>query len=162
MGSWSSKLTAFAAEAATELKLGGSANPDLVSVMRERVTNPEVGLVFGAVTVVDEDGGRARDLARRELALYLPVVGHLDPTLTLEPELLERLRSEGERSAALISDGVLRRFAFAGTPAEVAEQAEAILDAGAARVDFGTPHGIDERKGVDLLCRSVLPRLGVA
>jgi 5,10-methylenetetrahydromethanopterin reductase len=90
------------------------------------------------------------------------VVGDLDPTVTLEPELLERLLREGERSAALISDDVLGRFAFAGTPAEVAEQAEAILDAGAARVDFGTPHGIDERKGVDLLCRSVLPRLGVA
>ena len=162
VGSWSVKLTAFAAEAATELKLGGSANPDLVSVVRERVANPEVGLVFGAVTVVDEDGARARDLARRALALYLPVVGHLDPTVTLEPELLERLRSEGERGAVLISDDVLRRFAFAGTPGEVAEQAEAILDAGAARVDFGTPHGIDERKGVDLLCRSVLPRLGVA
>ena len=162
VGSWSSKLTAFAAEAATELKVGGSANPDLVSVMRERVANPEVGLVFGAVTVVDEDGRLARDLARREVAHYLPVVGHLDPTVALEPELLERLRSEGERSAALISDGVLDRFAFAGTPAEVAEQAEAMLDAGAARVDFGTPHGIDERKGVDLLCRSVLPRLGAA
>ena len=162
VGSWSSKLTAFAAEAANELKVGGSANPDLVSVMRERVANPEVGLVFGAVTVVDEDGERARDLARREVALYLPVIGHLDPTVALDPELLERLRSEGERGAALISDGVLGRFAFAGTPAEVAEQAEAVLDAGAARVDFGTPHGIDERKGVDLLCRSVLPRLGVA
>ena len=162
VGSWSSKLTAFAAEAATELKLGGSANPDLVSVMRERVANPKVGLVFGAVSVVDEDGERARNLARRELALYLPVVGHLDPTVTLEPELLERLRTEGERGAALIPDDVLDRFAFAGTPAEVAEQAKAILDAGAARVDFGTPHGIDERTGVDLLCRSVLPRLGVA
>ena len=162
VGSWSVKLTAFAAEAAMELKLGGSANADLVSVARERVANPEVGLVLGAVTVVDEDGARARDLARREVALYLPVIGRLDPTVTLEPELLERLRSEGERGAALISDGVLDRFAFAGTPAEVAEHAEAILDAGAARVDFGTPHGIDERKGVDLLCRAVLPRLGVA
>jgi 5,10-methylenetetrahydromethanopterin reductase len=162
VGSWSSKLIAFAAEAANELKVGGSANPELVSVMRERVANSEVGLVLGAVTVVDEDGGRARDLARREVALYLPVVGHLDPTVTLEPELLERLRSEGEQGAALISDGVLDRFAFAGTPAEVAEHAEAILDAGAARVDFGTPHGIDERKGVDLLCRSVLTRLGAA
>jgi 5,10-methylenetetrahydromethanopterin reductase len=162
VGSWSMKLAAFAAEAATELKVGGSANPDLVSVMRERLANPEVGLVFGAVTVVDEDGGRARDLARREVALYLSVVAHLDPTVTLDPELLERLRSEGERGAALISDGVLDRFAFAGTPAEVADHAEAILDAGASRVDFGTPHGIDERKGVDLLCRSVLPRIGVA
>lgn len=162
VGTWSPKLAAFAGEAATELKVGGSANPDLVPVLRERVANPEVDLVFGAVTVVDEDGSRARDLARREVALYLPVIGHLDPTVTLDPELVERLRREEERGAALISDDLLDRFAFAGTPAEVAEHAEAILDAGAARVDFGTPHGIDERNGVDLLCRSVLPRIGVA
>ena len=162
VGSYSIDLAGFAAERAAELKVGGNANPDLVPVMRERVANPEVGLVFGSVTVVDEDGGRARDLARRELALYLPVVGPLDPTVTLEPELVERLRRDGERSAALISDDLLDRFAFAGTPAQVAEHAGAVLDAGAARVDFGTPHGIDERKGVDLLCRSVLPRIGVA
>ena len=158
VGSWSSKLTAFAGEAATELKVG------------QRKPRPRLG----DARTGREPGGRPRvrrrdhhrrgrrtcaSLARREVALYLPVVGHLDPTVTLEPELLERLRSEGERGAALISDGVLGRFAFAGTPAEVAEQAEAILDAGAARVDFGTPHGIDERKGVDLLCRSVLPGL---
>jgi 5,10-methylenetetrahydromethanopterin reductase len=162
VGSWSTGLAAFAGEAAAELKVGGSTNPDLVPVMRERLGNPDVGLVLGAVTVVDEDGRRARDVARREVALYLPVVGHLDPTARLEPELLERLRRDGEASASLVSDEILDRFAFAGTPAEVAEQAGAILDAGASRVDFGTPHGIDERLGVELLCRSVLPRLRVA
>ena len=41
----------------------------------------------------------------------------------------------------------------------MAEHAEALLDAGAARVDFGTPHGLDERRGVELLCREVAPRL---
>jgi 5,10-methylenetetrahydromethanopterin reductase len=57
---------------------------------------------------------------------------------------------------------VLSRFAFAGTPADVAAQAEAVFDAGALRVDFGTPHGIDEWQGVELLCREVLPRLRLA
>jgi 5,10-methylenetetrahydromethanopterin reductase len=162
VGSWSPGLAAFAGEAATELKVGGSANPALVPIMRDRLADPDVGLVLGAVTVVDEDGPRARDLARREVALYLPVVGDLDPTVELDPELLERLRREGEESAALISDDVLDRFAFAGTPAEVAEHAEAILDAGASRIDFGTPHGLDEVRGVELLCQAVLPRLRVA
>jgi 5,10-methylenetetrahydromethanopterin reductase len=159
VGTWSRKLAAFAGEQAAELKVGGSANPDLVPVMRERVGDDGVGLVFGAVTVVDEDGERARDLARREVALYLPVVAHRDVTARLEPELLERLRAGGARGASLVPDDVLHRFAFAGTPAEVAEHAEAVLEAGARRVDFGTPHGIDERRGVELLCRAVLPRL---
>ena len=96
--------------------------------------------------------------------MYIDVVGARDPTAPLEPELLRRigtLVAAGDHAAAgaLIPDDVLSRFAFAGTPADVAAQAEAVLDAGALRVDFGTPHGIDERRGVELLCREVVPRL---
>jgi 5,10-methylenetetrahydromethanopterin reductase len=164
VGTWSPRLAAFAGEAADELKVGGSANPAVIAVLRERIGNDRVGIVFGAVTVVDEDGGRARALARREVAMYVDVVGALDPTTDLDPELLERI---GERVGAgdhdgagsLVGDELLARFAFAGTPAEVAEQAEALFDAGALRVDFGTPHGIDEVHGVELLCAEVLPRL---
>jgi 5,10-methylenetetrahydromethanopterin reductase len=116
------------------------------------------------VTVVDEDGSRARAAARQEVAMYVDVVGARDPTTPLEPELLSRigaLVAVGDHVAAgaLIPDDVLARFAFAGTPADVATQAEAVFDAGALRVDFGTPHGIHERHGVELLCREVLPRL---
>jgi 5,10-methylenetetrahydromethanopterin reductase len=38
-------------------------------------------------------------------------------------------------------------------------QTEAVFDAGASRVDFGTPHGVDERHGFELLCQYVLPPL---
>jgi len=167
VGTWAPRLAAFAGEHAAELKLGGTANPALVAVARERLGADGTGIVLGAVTVVDEDGDRARALARTEVAMYIDVVGALDPTTELDPELLQRI---GERVAAhdhagagaLIPDDVLRRFAFAGTPADVAAQAEAIFDAGALRVDFGTPHGIDERCGVELLCREVLPLLRVS
>jgi 5,10-methylenetetrahydromethanopterin reductase len=167
VGTWSPRLAAFAGTAATEVKAGGSANPALVPVLRERIGSDDVGIVLGAVTVVDEDGDRARAVARREVALYVDVVGALDPTTPAEPELLERIGAlvaagRHDDAGALLSDDVLARFAFAGTPAEVAAQAEAVLDAGALRVDFGTPHGIDERHGVDLLCREVLPRLRVS
>jgi 5,10-methylenetetrahydromethanopterin reductase len=164
VGTWSPRLAAFAGEAASEVKAGGSANPDFVHVLRERIGAPHVGIVVGAVTVVDEDGQRARTAARCEVAMYVDVVGALDPTTPIEPELLARVRQlvaagRHDDAGALLPDEILRRFAFAGTPAEVAAHAEAVLDAGALRVDFGTPHGIDERHGVDLLCREVLPRL---
>jgi 5,10-methylenetetrahydromethanopterin reductase len=167
VGTWSPRLAAFAGTAAQELKAGGSANPALVPVLRERIGSDDVGIVLGAVTVVDEDGDRARAAARREVAVYVDVVGALDPTTPAEPELLERIGAlvaagRHDDAGALLSDDVLARFAFAGTPAEVAAQAEAVLGAGALRVDFGTPHGIDERHGVDLLCREVLPRLRVS
>ena len=155
VGTWSPRLAALAGEAAAELKVGGSANPDVIPVLRGWIGNDAVGIVLGAVTVVDEDGERARAAARREVAMYLEVVGPFDPTFDVDPELLARVRDDPE----LIPDEVLDRFAFAGTPAQIAEHAEALFAAGAARVDFGTPHGVDERRGVELLCRDVAPRL---
>jgi 5,10-methylenetetrahydromethanopterin reductase len=164
VGTWSRALAAFAGREARELKVGGSANPRLVPVLRGLVRNEEVGIVLGAVTVVDEDGDRARRIARREVAPYFDVVGGLDPTVSLEPELVARVRElvrarDHDAAGALIPDDLLDRFAFAGTPAEVARHAEAVLAAGARRVDFGTPHGVPERRGVELLCARVLPRL---
>ena len=167
VGTWGPRLAAFAGEVADELKVGGTANADLVPRVREWAGSERVGIVLGAVTVVDEDRSRALAAARQEVAMYVDVVGARDPTTPLEPELLQRigaLVAAGDDAAAgaLIPDEVLTRFAFAGTPADVAAQAEAVLDAGALRVDFGTPHGIDERHGVELLCCEVLPRLKLA
>jgi 5,10-methylenetetrahydromethanopterin reductase len=164
VGTWAPRLSAFAGEKAQELKVGGSANPDVVPVIRERIGNPEVRIVLGAVTVVDEDGKRARSVARREVAMYLAVVAELEPTVSLDPELVARIRalvaaSDDESAGALISDDVLDRFAFAGSPEQIAAHVEAVFDAGAGRVDFGTPHGVPERHGVELLCAEVLPRL---
>ena len=164
VGTWSPRLTAFAAERADELKLGGSANPAMVRLTRDRLGSGDVGVVAGAVTVVDHDGARARDCARRRVAMYLDVVAPFDPTLAFDPEHLAALRrrvadGDGDGAAALISDEALDLFSFSGTPAQVAEQAEALFDAGARRVEFGSPHGLDERAGVGLLAREVAPRL---
>jgi 5,10-methylenetetrahydromethanopterin reductase len=164
IGTWSPLLAALAGEAAQELKVGGSANPKVVPVMRARIGNPAVRIVLGAVTVVDEDAERARTIARREVAMYLAIVAELDPTVSLEPELVARVRSlvaagDEEGAGALISDELLDRFAFAGSPDQIAAHAEAVFDAGAGRIDFGTPHGVPERRGVELLCSKVLPRL---
>lgn len=164
VGTWSPRLAAFAGEAAQELKVGGSANPEIVPMMRERIGNQEVRIVLGAVTVVDDDGDRARRIARREVAMYLAVVADLDPTVSLEPELVARVRAlvgagDDEEAGALISDDVLDRFAFAGSSEQVASHAEAVFDAGAGRIDFGTPHGVPESRGVELLSTEVLPRL---
>jgi 5,10-methylenetetrahydromethanopterin reductase len=164
VGTWSPSLAAFAGEAAQEVKVGGSANPDVVPVMRRRIGNDDVGIVLGAVSVVDDDGERARAIARREVAMYLAVVAELDPTVSLDPELLVRVRDlvaarDEDAAGALIADDVLDRFAFAGTPEQVVAHAERVFEAGAGRIDFGTPHGIPEERGIERLCRQVLPRL---
>lgn len=173
IGTWGPKLCAVAGELADEVKVGGSANPAMVPVVQGYIAEGEaragrehgsVGVVMGAVTVVDEDREAARALARREVALYLPVVAGLDPTVDVEPGLLDRLRApvnagDAEAAAALISDDLLDRFALAGTPADVVAHCEAIFEAGARRVEFGTPHGLDPHTGIRLLGEQVLPAL---
>ncbi|HEY2936998.1 MAG TPA: LLM class flavin-dependent oxidoreductase [Gaiellaceae bacterium] len=166
IGTWGVKVAALAGEVAEELKIGGTANPDLVPIMRERIGNDGVGIVVGAVTVVDEDGAAARRKARAEAALYFPVVARLDPTLEVPQRLVEdvrRLVEAGDQRAAgeLIPDELLDRIAFAGTPEQVAGRAAALYEAGAARVEFGTPHGLSPRVGVELLAARVVPEFAV-
>lgn len=173
IGTWGPRLAALAGEIADEVKIGGCVNPAMVAVMRARIgagarqagREPDaVSIVLGAVTVVDEDGAAARRRAKEEVALYLPTVTSLDPTVSVDPELLARMETavqQGDRqaAAALISDDLLHTFAFAGTPADVIAHAEAIFAAGASRIEFGTPHGLTDTRGVQLLGEKVLPAL---
>ncbi|MCR6485019.1 LLM class flavin-dependent oxidoreductase [Amycolatopsis sp. OK19-0408] len=165
IGTWGARTAALAGElGAAEVKIGGTANPAVVAVMRERIANPAVGVVVGAVTVVDEDGARARALARTEVAKYMAVVAELDPTVEIPADLLLAVKTkmaqgDEEGAGALIPRDLLSLFAFAGTPAEVAAQARALVEAGVDRVEFGTPHGVPNDHGVRLLGTEVLPAL---
>jgi 5,10-methylenetetrahydromethanopterin reductase len=143
IGTWRPRAAAFAATVADEVKIGGSANPDMVKLMRSWLGDDGPRIVVGAVTVVDEDGGVARAHAAAQVQMYLDVVAELDPTLELRAGRTPPLE----------------KFVIAGTPEEVAEHARELLDAGAYRVEFGTPQGVTTRDGVDLLCDRVLPLL---
>lgn len=173
LGSWGPLGAALAGKIADELKVGGTANPAMVAVMRDRIavgaesvgrTALDVKLVIGAVTVVDRDGLAARTAARREVAMYLAAVAELDPTVEIPGDLLESVRSlvdAGDHVAAgaRIPDDLLDLFAFSGTPDQVAAQAQLLIDAGADRIDFGTPQGLTDLGGIDLIGREVLPLL---
>lgn len=175
IGTWGRNLCAVAGEIADEVKVGGSANPDIVPVIRSYIAEGEhkagreidsVGIVIGAVTVVDEDREQARAAARRSVALYLPVVAPLDSTVQVEPELIERLRdhasrNEYEAAASLISNDLLDRFAFAGDANDLIQHAQKIFDAGAQRIEFGTPHGLNPQNGIRIIGEKVIPALRV-
>lgn len=172
IGTWGKRLARLAGEIANEVKIGGSANPEMAKYLRNAITQGEllagrepgsVGIVVGAVTVVDEDRAAARKKARREAALYLPVVAKLDPTVDIDQELLDRMAKlvvEAEPAAAekLISDELLDRFAFSGTPSDLLDQVHALADAGVSRVEFGTPHGLQAEIGIRLLGEQVIPQ----
>lgn len=168
IGSWGPKLIRLAGRRADEIKIGGSTNPDIVPIvagwLREGRRDTDCGIVLGAVTIVDEDRDSARAAIQREMALYLPVVARLDPTVEIDPELVARmdtLVTQGDHEAAgkLIPDELLNRFSFAGNPADIIEQSEALFAAGASRIEFGTPHGLTGVGGINLLGKQVLPAL---
>ncbi|CAN5263448.1 hypothetical protein BH23CHL1_BH23CHL1_27210 [soil metagenome] len=168
IGSWGPRLIRMAGERADEIKIGGSTNPDIVPVvagwLREGCQDTTCHIVLGAVTIVDEDRDLARAAIRRELALYLPIVAKLDPTVEIDPELvakMDTLVTQGDQEAAgkLIPDKLLNRFSFAGNPADIIEQSEVLFAAGVSRIEFGTPHGVTGVRGINLLGKQVLPSL---
>ena len=176
VGTWSPRLSALAGELADEVKIGASASPAMAAKVRDWIVpgaekagrDPgEVGVVVGAVTVVDDDGEQARRRARTQVARYLNVVGAMDSTAVVSAELVAEVDAElaaGRVEAAgdLVPDEVLDAFAFAGTPEQVADHALACYAAGATRVEFNSPYTMDGT--LDLLADKVLPliRAGLA
>ncbi|MBN9389766.1 MAG: LLM class flavin-dependent oxidoreductase [Chloroflexi bacterium] len=170
IGTWGKLTARMAGEIANEIKIGGSSNPAMVGVLQPEIAAGEakagreagmVGVCLGAVTVVDEDREAARALVRREAALYIPVVAELDPTLQ-DPEWLQRVQEAAGRGdydyvSRQISDEMLDKFAFAGNPQDIIRQVEKLIEAGASRVEFGTPHGLNPEVGINLLGEKVLP-----
>lgn len=171
IGTWGPEMAALAGRVAQEVKVGGCWNADFAPLMHGYIERGareagrdarEVGLVFGAVTVVSEDRDEAEALARQEVAMYLPVVLRLDPTLQVEEK--ERLAVEaaialgdGRGAARAMSPKTLRKLACFGTPDDIVEQVEALAAAGVTRVEFGTPHGHDEAAAIRLLGERVAP-----
>jgi 5,10-methylenetetrahydromethanopterin reductase len=173
LGAWGEQTIHNCAHIISEVKVGGTTNPAAVQQIRQIIDKASVaagrdtgsiGIAVGAVCVVDHDREMARALARRGAALYLPVIARLDSTLVIEPERLERIRSAAaaydfEKAAGDIPDELLRIVAFAGTPDDITMQAAALFQAGATRIEFGTPHGLTEENGLHLLGERVLPAL---
>ena len=173
IGSWGPRLCALAGEIADELKVGGSASAAMVPQVQRWLAQGEqragreqgsVAISVGAVCVADDERERARAAARRSVALYLPIVAALDPAVDVEPEFIERLQTlsrqqDAEGAARLISDELLDKFAFSGDAQDLIRQAEALYDAGATRVEFGTPHGLESGNGIRIIGEQVIPAL---
>lgn len=174
IGTWGRKLAALAGEIADEVKIGGSANAAVIPLIADYIAAGEtragrargsVNVVIGAVSVIDDDREAARWMARKAVTLYLPIVSRLDTTLEIDPDLMARVQGrvnagEHEAAARFIPDEILDRFIFAGAPRDIIEQCGRLFDAGAQRIELGTPHGVDEAAtGIRLIGEQVIPAL---
>ncbi len=173
IGAYGPRLAHLAGEVADEIKVGGSANPLLVPIIRERVAkgaqsierDPNlIRIAFGAVSMVDTDRKRALDAARKKAVVYIGVVGKSDPTVIRDyPNEIQEITAamkvgDVARAMRSLPDALTRRLTLAGTPQDLIKQSEELFAAGVSRIEFGTPHGItDELKGVGLLVQKVFP-----
>ncbi len=166
LGGFGQRVLGLAGRLAVEgVKLGGSTNPVLAEKARQTIDNPHTKIVLGAVSVIDPDRKAARQLARREVAKYLDVVGSLDTTL--DPDQLsslagfvERFRAGDPGASDAISDSLLDTFAIAGTP-EDAIAAVARMNGVVDRFEFGTPHGLHDRaSAIRYIGQSIVNELG--
>jgi 5,10-methylenetetrahydromethanopterin reductase len=113
---------------------------------------------------LDRDREAARALGREVVAQFLPHMGPMTDFYEVDAEELAEVRSRlraGDRAgaAARVSDRTLDTFVAAGTPEEVAEGVQRIVDAGAASVTFSGRLGRDPAQALELLGEEVLPRL---
>ena len=171
VGGWGPMTVRLAGEVGDFLKVGGNANPDSVpyyhrllkeGAARAPSERPRTKLVYGTVTLVDADRRRAESLARREVAMYIGVVGRMDPTESVDTEEIAAVeeavsRGDLESAGSALSEETLRRFCCYGTPDDICEQMKVLFDAGLDLFEFGTPHGVDENEGIRLLGEAVLP-----
>lgn len=166
LGGFGQRVLGLAGRLAVDgVKLGGSTNPLLAQKARQTINNPHTKLALGAVSVIDVDRKAARQLARREVAKYLDVVGSLDTTLGLDElaslaSFTERFRIGDPQASDAISESLLDKFSIAGTP-EDAMNAIQKMDGLVDRFEFGTPHGLHGRtNAIHYIGQSIINELG--
>ena len=173
VGTWGPKMCRMAGALADEIKAGSMWSAKYGNYMWEHIEagardagrDPqEVGLVFGPLTSISEDREVARTFAQRTLAFYLPYLAPMPEFVGVEPEEVARVQaatSSGDidAAAALVSDLALEQFALYGTPHDVIEQIERMVDAThVTRIEFGMPHGPEgSETAIHLLGKDVLP-----
>jgi 5,10-methylenetetrahydromethanopterin reductase len=171
LGGWGERTVRLAGEIADVLKVGGCADPDSASWFRKRLDEGaraagrdprSVRLAFGAVTVVDRDRNLAESVARRHVAVYVGIVGRMNPAYApsdSEMRAIDTALASGDEEGAgrALSPESLRRFSCFGAPDDVALRIRALFDAGVDLFELGTPHGADERQSIRMLGDEVLP-----
>ena len=175
IGTWGPRLARVAGAIADEVKIGGSANPAMVPLMRQWVElrarrhagrpADAVAIVVGAVTVVDEDGSagpgqspprgrhvpRGRRGPRPQLRRSPRGCWPRSPRRSAFRARRRRPISFPTRSST-VSPSPARRTPSPRTP-------WTCFGAGADRIEFGTPHGTSDDHGLELLGARVLPAI---
>ncbi len=171
IGTWGPKMCQLAGEVADGVKSDGLWNPDYVKIIKENIAigaarsgrNPaDVEIIAGPLSSISRDRELARATARQVLAVYLPYLRPMTDVAGIPEAEIDRVReaaASGDfaRGASHVSDLSVAKCSVTGTPGEVIEQIEAMVEAGVNHVAFGHCLGPDFDQALDLLGKEVLP-----
>lgn len=172
VGTWGKRMCEMSGEIADEVKAGAAWSSKVANQMWDYISRGasrverdpgEVTLVMGPLTSIAEDREEALAVARRSLSIYLPFLSPMTEYAGIDPDELERVKTASiqgdyEEAARFISDETLTQFALCGTPNDCIDEIERMVaETPVGRIEFGTPHGPDESKAIQLLGERVLP-----
>ena len=171
IGTWGPKMCQLAGEIAEGVKSDGLWNPDYVKIIRENIEigaaranrNPnDVEIIAGPLSSISTDREKAKETARRVLAVYLPYLRPMTDVAGITEEEINNVREAAstgdfEKGAGYISDLSVAKCSVTGTAMDVIEQIEEMVDAGVTHVAFGHCLGPNFDEALDLLGKEVLP-----
>lgn len=171
IGTWGPLMCQLAGEIADGVKSDGLWNPDYVKIIRENIEigaarvnrNPdEIEIIAGPLSSISADREKAKATARRVLAVYLPYLRPMTDVAGIPEEEIIKVREAAvsgdfERGASYVSDLSVSKCSVTGTPEDVIQQIEKMVEAGVNHVAFGHCLGPDFDEAIDLLGKEVLP-----
>jgi 5,10-methylenetetrahydromethanopterin reductase len=171
IGTWGPKMCQLAGEIAEGVKSDGLWNPDYVKIIRENIEigaaranrNPDdVEIIAGPLSSVSNDREKAKETARRVLAVYLPYLRPMTDVAGISEEEINKVREAAatgdfEKGSSYISDLSVAKCSVTGTANDVIEQIEEMVDAGVTHVAFGHCLGPNFDEALDILGKEVLP-----
>ncbi len=171
IGTWGPKMCQLAGEIAEGVKSDGLWNPDYVKIIRENIEigaarvnrNPdEVEIIAGPLSSICADREKAKETARKVLAVYLPYLRPMTDVAGISEDEINKVREAAstgdfEKGASYISDLSVAKCSVTGTANDVIEQIEEMVDAGVTHVAFGHCLGPNFDEALDILGKQVLP-----
>ena len=171
IGTWGPKMCQLAGEVAEGVKSDGLWNPDYVKIIRENIEigaarvnrNPDdVEIIAGPLSSISNDRDKAKETARKVLAVYLPYLRPMTDVAGITEEEINNVREAAatgdfEKGAGYISDLSVAKCSVTGAASDVIEQIEEMVDAGVTHVAFGHCLGPDFDEALDILGKEVLP-----
>jgi 5,10-methylenetetrahydromethanopterin reductase len=173
IGTWGPKMCEIAGgmKEISGVMVSSITDARYIELLKEKIANGArsagremigIGCVIG--TIVSDDRDKANALAREACAVYLPYLEPMTEFVGVKRSEIESVKealseSDLKLAASSVSDKSVDAFKLWGTPDDIIEKVERLIDKGDGvdRINFGFGRGAEDIEGIELLGSKVLP-----